>query len=149
MQIEIQGIPQSLKSQYAPRLKRAQAELGRWKKLSREAHGKVQRGELFTRSGGFGGTSDEPYGTTDDRTRLLVGHEVIEDGTRFVYIICSFCLSSSCFPSFLPFPNLSRSKPSCLYLLQDKPKSCASLTLSSSILPCETNANLPAFFDPI
>jgi len=85
MQIEIQGIPKSLISQYTPRLKSAQAELGRWKKLSREAHGKVQRGELLARgSGGFGGrgTSDDPYGNTDDRTRLLVGHEVLEDGTR-------------------------------------------------------------------
>src|ERR1700691_4710619 len=84
MQIEIQGIPKSLVSQYTPRLKSAQAELGRWKKLSREAHGKVQRGELLARgSGGFGGrgTSDDPYGNTDDRTRLLVGHEVLEDGT--------------------------------------------------------------------
>jgi len=84
MQIEIQGIPKSLQSQYAPRLKSAQAELGRWKKLSREAHGKVQRGELLARGSGFGGrgTSDEPYGDTDDRTRLLVGHEVLEDGNR-------------------------------------------------------------------
>jgi vesicle transport through interaction with t-SNAREs protein 1 len=84
MQLEIQGIPKSLKSKYTPRLKSAQTELGRWKKLSREAHGKMQRGELFARSGGgFGGaTSDEPYGAADDRTRLLVGHEVLEDGTR-------------------------------------------------------------------
>ena len=94
MQIEIQGIPQSLKSQYAPRLKRGQTELARWKKLSREAHTKVQRGELFARGAGFGGgTSDEPYGEADDRTRLLVGHEVLEDGTRWVYSICCFVLS--------------------------------------------------------
>ncbi|KIM76737.1 hypothetical protein PILCRDRAFT_826125 [Piloderma croceum F 1598] len=84
MQLEIQGIPKSLKSKYTPRLKNSQAELLRWKKLSREVHGKLQRGELFARSGSrFGGvTSDEPYGTADDRTRLLVGHEVLEDGTR-------------------------------------------------------------------
>ena len=45
----------------------------------------MQRGELFARSGG-GVTSDEPYGTADDRTRLLVGHEVLEDGTRWVHL---------------------------------------------------------------
>jgi vesicle transport through interaction with t-SNAREs protein 1 len=82
MQLEIQGIPKSLKSKYTPRLRGAQADLARWKKVSKEAHGKVQRGELFARAGGFGGTSDEPYGDADDRTRLLVGHEVLEDGTR-------------------------------------------------------------------
>lgn len=90
MQLEIQGIPKSIKSKYTLRLKNSQAELLRWKKLSREVHGKVQRGELFAGSGGrFGGvTSDEPYGTTDDRTRLLVGHEVLEDGTRWVHFNC-------------------------------------------------------------
>jgi vesicle transport through interaction with t-SNAREs protein 1 len=103
MQIEIQGIPQSLKSSYTPRLKGAQAELARWKKFSREAHGKVQRGELLARGGSaFGGpgTSDEPY--ADDRTRLLVGHEVLEDGARWVYLILcsSSCLLYSCFPVY-------------------------------------------------
>jgi hypothetical protein len=101
MQIEIQGIPQSLKSQYAPRLKRAQTELARWKKLSGEAHTKVQRGELFARGGGFGGaTSDEPYSGAGDRTRLLVGHEVLEDGTRWAFFsfnICSGCYKSPFF----------------------------------------------------
>jgi vesicle transport through interaction with t-SNAREs 1 len=102
MQLEIQGIPKSLKSKYTPRLKSAQAELARWKKLSREAHGKVQRGELFARGGGgFGPTSDDPYGEAygeaDDRTRLLVGHEVLEDGTRWVHSLYSV----SCFCFFL------------------------------------------------
>jgi vesicle transport through interaction with t-SNAREs 1 len=92
MQIEIQGIPQSLKSQYAPRLKRAQTELARWKKLSRETHTKVQRGELFARGGGFGGaTSDEPYSGAGDRTRLLVGHEVLEDGVRWAFFSSNVC----------------------------------------------------------
>jgi len=88
MQIEIQGIPQSLKSKYAPCLKRAQTELAcRWKKLSREAHTKMQRGELFAHGGGFGGvTRDEPYNDGSDRTRLLVGHKVLEDGTRWVFL---------------------------------------------------------------
>ena len=88
MQIEIQGIPQSLKSRYAPCLKRAQTELARrWKKLSRETHTKMQSGELFARGGGFGEvTSDEPYNDGSDRTRLLVGHKVLEDGTRWVFL---------------------------------------------------------------
>jgi hypothetical protein len=115
MQLEIQGIPKSLKSKYTPRLKSSQAELARWKKLSREAHGKMQRGELSARSGGgFGGvTSDEPYRTADDRTRLLVGHEVMEDGTRWVHLtvvnrLCFYISSSLCLSSLIcSFPSLA------------------------------------------
>ena len=105
MQIEIQGIPRSLKSSYSPRLKSAQTELSKWKKLSREAHAKVQRGELFAGGGGGlrgRGTSDQPYGDADDRTRLLVGHEVLEDGTRWVlsayFILC--CSFAFQFPTY-------------------------------------------------
>jgi vesicle transport through interaction with t-SNAREs 1 len=115
MQLEIQGIPKSIKSKYTLRLKNSQSELLRWKKLSREVHGKVQRGELFAGSGGrFGGvTSDEPYGTADDRTRLLVGHEVLEDGTRLVHLIavtrlCFFIFSPFCLSSLIrSFPSLA------------------------------------------
>ncbi|KAF7965464.1 hypothetical protein HWV62_43315 [Athelia sp. TMB] len=38
MQIEIQGIPTSIRGTYSSRLKRAQTDLARYKKLSREAH---------------------------------------------------------------------------------------------------------------
>lgn len=83
MQIEIQGIPKSLKSQYSARLKSAQSELTRYKKLSKDAHAHVSRSSLFSFSAaGAGGrsTSDEPY--ADDRTRLLAGTDILDDGTR-------------------------------------------------------------------
>ena len=94
MQIEIQGIPQSLKTQYTTRLKNAQSDLARYKKLSREAHLQASRTDLFSGAGsgsggGFWGSksrvsSDEPYG--DDRTRLLAGTEVLDDGNRWVLL---------------------------------------------------------------
>ena len=94
MQIEIQGIPQSLKTQYTTRLKNAQSDLARYKKLSREAHLQASRTDLFSGAGsgsggGFWGSksrvsSDEPYG--DDRTRLLAGTEALDDGNRWVLL---------------------------------------------------------------
>lgn len=97
MQIEIQGIPQSLKAQYTTRLKNAQSDLARYKKLSREAHLQASRTDLF--SGGGGGfwgsksrvSSDEPYG--DDRTRLLAGTEALDDGNRWVLPLLLAALS--------------------------------------------------------
>jgi len=90
MQIEIQGIPQSLKAQYTTRLKNAQSDLARYKKLSREAHLQASRTDLFSGAGSGGGggfwgsksrvSSDEPYG--DDRTRLLAGTEALDNGNR-------------------------------------------------------------------
>lgn len=80
MQIEIQGIPQSIKAQYSSRLKIAQAELSRYKKLSKDVHVQVSRSDLFSFGGPRPSTSDEPY--ADDRTRLLTGTEVLDDGTR-------------------------------------------------------------------
>jgi len=84
MQIEIQGIPKSMKSTYSARLKNAQSELSRYKKLSKDAHTQASRASLFSFSAaGIGGrmsTSDEPY--ADDRTRLLAGTDVLDDGMR-------------------------------------------------------------------
>lgn len=84
MQIEIQGIPKSMKSTYSARLKNAQSELTRYKKLSKDAHTQASRASLFSFSAtGIGGrmsTSDEPY--ADDRTRLLTGTDVLDDGMR-------------------------------------------------------------------
>ena len=101
MQIEIQGIPQSLKAQYTTRLKNAQSDLARYKKLSREAHLQASRTDLFSGvgSGGGGGfwgsksrvSSDEPYG--DDRTRLLAGTEALDDGNRWVLSLLLAVLS--------------------------------------------------------
>lgn len=89
MQIEIQGIPKSMKSTYSTRLKNAQSELTRYKKLSKDAHAQMSRSNLFSFSGtgaaGRMSTSDEPY--ADDRTRLLAGADVLDDGMRLVFIL--------------------------------------------------------------
>jgi vesicle transport through interaction with t-SNAREs protein 1 len=84
MQIEIQGIPKSMKPTYSARLKNAQSELTRYKKLSKDVHAQVSRSSLFSFSAagttGRMSTSDEPY--ADDRTRLLAGTDVLDDGMR-------------------------------------------------------------------
>jgi vesicle transport through interaction with t-SNAREs protein 1 len=47
MQIEIQGIPKSLKSQYQSRLKSSEASL---KKLAKEMHANISRPNLLSSS---------------------------------------------------------------------------------------------------
>lgn len=84
MEIEIQGIPQSLRPSYQARIKASKADLTRYKKLSKDVHAQLSRAELLARPGiGSGGdaTSDEPYGASD-RTRLLAGTALLEDGSR-------------------------------------------------------------------
>ncbi|KAI0350478.1 vesicle transport v-snare protein vti1 [Trametes cingulata] len=85
MEIEIQGIPQSLRPSYQSRIKASKADLQRYKKLSKEQHAALSRAELLARPG-VGGTSDEPYGAAagaaSDRTRLLAGTALLEDGSR-------------------------------------------------------------------
>jgi len=84
MEIELQGIPQSIKPQYQARIKSAKADLTRYKKLSKELHAQLSRSDLL---GGVGGrpigpsSADDPYGTSD-RTRLLAGTALLEDGTK-------------------------------------------------------------------
>ena len=77
-------MPQSIKPQYQARIKSAKADLTRFKKLSKELHAQLTRSDLM---GGVGGrpigpsSADDPYGT-GDRTRLLAGTALLEDGTR-------------------------------------------------------------------
>lgn len=84
MEIELQGIPQSIKPQYQARIKSAKADLTRYKKFSKELHTQLARSDLL---GGVGGrpigpsSADDPYGTSD-RTRLLAGTALLEDGTK-------------------------------------------------------------------
>jgi vesicle transport through interaction with t-SNAREs 1 len=84
MDIEIQGMPQSIKSQYQARTRAAKADLSKYKKLSKDLHAQLGRSDLL---GGVGGrpigpsSADDPYGSSD-RTRLLAGNSVLEDGTR-------------------------------------------------------------------
>jgi len=84
MEIELQGMPQSIKPQYQARIKTAKTDLTRFKKLSKELHAQLTRSDLM---GGAGGrpigpsSADDPYGTSD-RTRLLAGTALLEDGTK-------------------------------------------------------------------
>ena len=82
MEIEIQGIPQSLRPSYQTRIKASKADLTRYKKLSKDTHASLARSELLSSS--ISSPSDDPYasGTTNDRTRLLAGTELLEDGSR-------------------------------------------------------------------
>ncbi|KAF9813956.1 hypothetical protein IEO21_05392 [Rhodonia placenta] len=85
MEIEIQGIPQSIRPSYAGRIKTAKAELQRYKKLSKDLHAQYSRADLLgsaARPGMGDALSDDPYGTSTDRTRLLAGTAILEDGTR-------------------------------------------------------------------
>jgi len=83
MEIEIQGIPQSIRPTYQSRIRASKADLARYKKLSREMHAQASRADLFTSSRtGSAPTSDDPYGSSTDRARLLTGTAVLEDGTR-------------------------------------------------------------------
>ncbi|KAH9475692.1 Vesicle transport v-SNARE protein vti1 [Psilocybe cubensis] len=85
LEIEIQGIPQSLKPPFQARLKAAKADLTRYKRLSKEQHAHAARGELLSRSSPGPGrytdaaTSDDPYG---ERARLLQGTETLDEGSR-------------------------------------------------------------------
>ena len=82
MEIEIQGIPQSIRPQYQARVRPCKADLARYKKLSREMHAQASRADLFSaRSDGAPATSDEPYGSSN-RARLLAGTTILEDGSR-------------------------------------------------------------------
>ncbi|KAF8211227.1 vesicle transport v-SNARE protein N-terminus-domain-containing protein [Mycena galopus ATCC 62051] len=83
MEIEIQGIPQSIRPQYQTRLRTAKADLTRYKKQYKDVHAQLARSALLSSSSHPGAfSSDEPYGPTSDRTRLLSGTQVLEDGTK-------------------------------------------------------------------
>ena len=83
MEIEIQGIPQSIRSSYQTRIKAAKADLQRYKKLSKDLHAQAARSDLLSRPGmSPSPASDDPYGTSSDRTRLLAGTALLEDASR-------------------------------------------------------------------
>ncbi|KAK7049616.1 t-SNARE VTI1 [Paramarasmius palmivorus] len=83
MDIEIQGIPQSIRPQYQTRLRAAKADLSKYKALSKDLNAQLARSSLLSSSsrGGYP-TSDEPYGSSSDRTRLLAGTALLEDGSK-------------------------------------------------------------------
>ncbi|KAJ3567789.1 hypothetical protein NP233_g6131 [Leucocoprinus birnbaumii] len=88
MEIEIQGIPQSIRSAYHTRLRTAKTSLTTYKKSLTDARAGLARAELLSSksSPGLGGSSsdypssDDPYAS--DRARLLSGTSVLEDGTK-------------------------------------------------------------------
>ncbi|KAG6809288.1 hypothetical protein H0H92_000821 [Tricholoma furcatifolium] len=80
MEIEIQGIPQSIRSEYHKRLRTAKADLAQYKKLLKEQRAQVARSDLLS-SQPFT-TSDDPYGSNSDRARLLAGTTKLEEGTK-------------------------------------------------------------------
>ncbi|KAG6918912.1 hypothetical protein DXG01_010567 [Tephrocybe rancida] len=80
MEIEMQGIPQSIRAEYHTRLRTAKADLVRYKKLLKDQRAQVARSDLLAPSQPFS-TSDDPYGTNSDRARLLAGTSRLEDGT--------------------------------------------------------------------
>ncbi|KIK65379.1 hypothetical protein GYMLUDRAFT_258134 [Collybiopsis luxurians FD-317 M1] len=83
MDIEIQGIPQSLRPQYQARLRNAKADLSKYKKMLKDLSAQLARSTLLASSSPRPGySSDDPYGTSSDRSRLLAGTQVLEDGTK-------------------------------------------------------------------
>ena len=77
----MQGIPQSIRTPYLARLRLAKSNLNEYKKLSKDLHAQVSRADLLSHSG-LSPSSDEPYGQSNDRTRLLAGTSILEDGSR-------------------------------------------------------------------
>ncbi|KAG6857331.1 hypothetical protein H0H87_005634 [Tephrocybe sp. NHM501043] len=81
MEIEIQGIPQSIRADYRTRLRTAKAEVARYKKLLKDQRAQAARTDLLSSSQPFT-TSDDPYGSNSDRARLLNGTARLEEGTK-------------------------------------------------------------------
>ncbi|KAF9000109.1 vesicle transport v-snare protein vti1 [Cyathus striatus] len=84
LEIEIQGIPKSIKGQYVSRLKQVKADLVKYKKLSKDIHSQAARADLMGgfRRGAGSSPSDDPYGENGERSRLLAGTETLADGSR-------------------------------------------------------------------
>ncbi|KAF9483744.1 vesicle transport v-snare protein vti1 [Pholiota conissans] len=96
LEVEIQGIPQSVKPPYAARLKQAKADLTKYKKLSKDLHSQAARSDLLGsfKNGSSSATSDDPYGERSDRTRLLAGTETLDDGSRRIQASTSLALEA-------------------------------------------------------
>ena len=83
MEIEIQGVPQTVRAQYHLRLRAAKDELSKHKKLLADARSKLARADLLSsQNAGPYVSSDDPYAPSSDRTRLLAGTAILEEGTK-------------------------------------------------------------------
>src|SRR5882757_10587102 len=85
MEIEFQSIPSAIRPQYHARLRSAKTNLQMYKKVLVDSRTQLARTDLFSSNsnsnGGFS-SSDEPYAASNDRTRLLAGTAVLEQGTK-------------------------------------------------------------------
>lgn len=82
MEIEMQGIPQTIRPQYQARLRAAKADLSKYKKQSKELSARLTRSTLLSSTKPGYSSSDDPYGASSDRTRLLSGTALLEDGSK-------------------------------------------------------------------
>jgi len=84
MEIEIQGIPQSVRPGYHTRLRSAKGDLTKFKKLLADSRSQLARADLLASNNGVNAyaSSDDPYGASSDRTRLLQGTSILEQGTK-------------------------------------------------------------------
>lgn len=82
MELEIQGIPHSIRAQYQPRLRTAKSDLARYKKLLKDQNSQIARADLLSSSRSLGVPSDDPYAPNSDRTRLLASTSMLEDGSK-------------------------------------------------------------------
>ena len=89
MEIELQGMPQSVRGPYSARARSAKSSLASLKTRAREAHAAAQRTALLGRAGGasspFRDAGDAEAGRlsdSGDRSRLLAGTQLLESGSR-------------------------------------------------------------------
>jgi len=80
MEVEIQGMPQSIRTPYQTRLRTAKGNITRQKKQAKDLLASTSRAELLN-SGSRSPIPDDPY-STSDRTRLLSGTALLEDGSH-------------------------------------------------------------------
>jgi vesicle transport through interaction with t-SNAREs protein 1 len=94
LEVEIQGIPLSIKAPYTGRLKQAKADLMKYKRLSKDLHSQAARTDLLGGHKPATAGSDDPYDEQSDRTRLLVGTESLNDGSRRITESTSIALET-------------------------------------------------------
>ncbi|TFK28842.1 vesicle transport v-snare protein vti1 [Coprinopsis marcescibilis] len=82
MDLELQSIPQPTRPKYQIRLKEAKNNLLRCKKSLTSARAAVARSDLLASKAGSFTPSDDPYGSSSDRSRLLAGVSTLENGSK-------------------------------------------------------------------
>jgi vesicle transport through interaction with t-SNAREs protein 1 len=82
MEIEVQGVPQNVRASYHVRLRSAKSDLQALKKLLADSRAQLARADLLASNNPNAYSSDEPYGPSSDRARLLANTTILEDGTK-------------------------------------------------------------------